>query len=278
MTIAEFCRLDLVGQVIMMECFQEGDHAFILVHAKGLYPNTPSDQMVWIRLERGLKKNESIGYFQAMFMKTALAYYTATISYQLKSITPPGASPIGDNTLIFHGIQTPVNLKHLVSLLGMVWIRLERGLKKNESIGYFQAMFMKTALAYDTATISYQLKSITPPGASPIGDNTLIFHGIQTPVNLKHLVSLLLKHLVSLLGMMDETASGCSPFKDNCWVFCQAVIDCMEPYQSKAVMVRHPEMNLKHLVSLLGMMDETASGCSPFKVGSSLTWIRALQY
>ncbi|CUA74810.1 hypothetical protein RSOLAG22IIIB_11506 [Rhizoctonia solani] len=166
MTIDEFCRLDLIGQVIMIECFQEADHAFILVHAKGLYPRTPSDQMVWIRLERGLKKNGSVGYFQAMFMKTTLAYNTATISYQLKSIAPPDASPIGENTLVFNGLKTPVTLKHLVSLL----------------------------------------------------------------------------------EMMDEAVF--SPFKDNCWVFCQTIIDCMEPYQSKAIQVKHPEINRERRMDL----------------------------
>ncbi|KAL5636305.1 hypothetical protein ACGC1H_004950 [Rhizoctonia solani] len=168
MTIAEFCRLDLIGQIIMMECFQEADHAFILVHVKGLYPQTPSEQMTWIRLERGLKKNGSTGYFQTVFMKTTLAYDTATISYQLKSITPPGASPIGENTLVFNELQTPVTMKHLVSLL----------------------------------------------------------------------------------GMMDEMASIFSPFKDNSWVFCQTVIDCMEPYQPKAIRVWHPEINRERRMDL----------------------------
>ncbi|CAE6355662.1 unnamed protein product [Rhizoctonia solani] len=168
MTIAEFCRLDLIGQVIMMECFQEADHAFILVHVKGLYPQTPSEQMTWIRLERGLKKNGSMGYFQTMFMKTTLAYDAATISYQLKSITPPGASPIGENTLVFNELRSPVTLKHLVSLL----------------------------------------------------------------------------------GMMDESASIFSPFKDNSWVFSQTIIDCMEPYQSRAIRVRHPEINHERRMDL----------------------------
>ncbi|CAE7185874.1 unnamed protein product [Rhizoctonia solani] len=168
MTMAEFCQLDLVGQVIMMECFQELDRAFILIHAKGLFPQTPNDQMAWIRLERGLKK---------------------------------------------HG-----------------------------SLGYFQAMLMKTDLAYDTVTISHQLKSITPPGASPIGENTLVFNGLQTPVTLKH--------LVLLLEMMEETASSFNPFENNSWVFCQAIIDCMEPYQSKVVRVKHPELNRERRMDL----------------------------
>ncbi|KAH7303255.1 hypothetical protein B0J17DRAFT_692390 [Rhizoctonia solani] len=160
MKISEFCGLDLVGQVIMIECFQDVDHGFILVHSKGLRPDTPSDQMVWIRLERGVKQR---------------------------------------------------------------------------SVGYFQAMFRKATPIYDSATISYQFKSVTPTDASPIRGNTLVFNNLEAPVTLNH--------LTALLGMMDETTSGYNPLKDNCWDFCQAVIDCMEPYQSKAIRVRDPDAN-----------------------------------
>ncbi|CAE6464525.1 unnamed protein product [Rhizoctonia solani] len=169
MKISEFCKLDLVGQVIMMECFQDADHGFILVHSKGLRPDTPSDQMVWIRLERGMKKR---------------------------------------------------------------------------SLGYFRGMFPRTTSLYDSATISYQFKSVTPTDASPIRGNTLIFDGLEVPVTLSH--------LVALLEMMDETESGYNPANDNCWDFCQAIIDCMEPYQSKVIRVRNPDANRERRQELKG--------------------------
>ncbi|CAE6474501.1 unnamed protein product [Rhizoctonia solani] len=164
MNISDFCKLELVGQIIMIECFQGADHEFILVHAKGLYENTPSDQLVWIRLEKGVKGED-------------------------------------------------------------------------RNVRYFQTMFRRTIPAYNTATISYHPKSITPADASPIKGNTLVFNGLGIPVTLKH--------LVALMRMMDEATSGYNPLKDTCPVFCQAIIDCMEPYQSKAIRVRHPDIDVE---------------------------------
>ncbi|KAG8735784.1 hypothetical protein FRC10_010155 [Ceratobasidium sp. 414] len=158
MTISKFCKLDLVGRITSIECFQEAHHEFILVHTRGFYSHTPSDQLVWIRLERGLKK-------------------------------------------------------------------------ETKTIGNFFRMITKTVPAYDTATISYHRKRVAPLHALPA--EKLEFE--QTVVTLKH--------LLVLLRMMDETASGYNLLKDNCWVFCQAVVDCMENYQPKRVYLRRPDLD-----------------------------------
>ncbi|KAG8727442.1 hypothetical protein FRC11_013162 [Ceratobasidium sp. 423] len=89
--------------------------------------------------------------------------------------------------------------------------------------------------ANDIAKISYRLESVAPPYAIPTGSDTLLFEGLEAPVSLKH--------LQCLLRMMDGAALDYNLLKDNCMVFCQAIIDCMETYQSKAIYLRRPELD-----------------------------------
>lgn len=83
----------------------------------GLYSITPADQLVWIRLERGLKEEDKSGLskMRAMIVETVPAYDTVTISYHRRQVTPPYALP--QENLEF---QDPVTLEHLVVLLRMM--------------------------------------------------------------------------------------------------------------------------------------------------------------
>lgn len=114
--ISDFCEQELVGRIISFECFQETHHEFVLVHAMGLYPDTPTDQSVWIRLERGMPdKNGATSKFGSVIWRDVPIYDNAIIAYDRDEVTPPRA--ICQEKLEF---TDPVSLEYLVLLLRMM--------------------------------------------------------------------------------------------------------------------------------------------------------------
>ncbi|QRW24363.1 hypothetical protein RhiXN_11279 [Rhizoctonia solani] len=55
-----------------------------------------------------------------------------------------------------------------------------------------------------------------------------------------------IEHLIILLDLMAELAFDYNLLKDNCWVFCQAMIDCMEVYQKNPIKLRRPMIGEVH--------------------------------
>ncbi|KAG8768434.1 hypothetical protein FRC12_005565 [Ceratobasidium sp. 428] len=121
------------------------------------------------------------------------------------------------------------------------WIRLERGLKAAAKSGWAGKweMIRGKVEAHDTATISLDRKSLIRSHAAP----TEILEFERPAIDYGKPV--MLKHLLTLLTLMEKVALDYNPLKDNRWVFCQTIVDCMENYQTSRITLRRPNTDLE---------------------------------